>query len=119
MTRVFGARHCFRRSPEKKVGSSCSGRGGRRRRRTGVTTTGTIHPISHVNEVSTLNGCFYVVVVVVVTKDGRGSADLRSRGLCLVPVACTEDVTRSNGADLWSPAMGSGSRGGSSSSSKH
>ncbi|CAL9123776.1 unnamed protein product [Musa textilis] len=50
---------------------------------------------------------------VVVTKD------LRSRGLCLVPVACAEDVTRSNGADLWSPAMGSGGGGSSSSSSKH
>ncbi|MQL87643.1 hypothetical protein Taro_020183 [Colocasia esculenta] len=34
--------------------------------------------------------------------------DLRSRGLCLVPVACTAQVAASNGADLWSPAaMGS------------
>ncbi|GKV43201.1 hypothetical protein SLEP1_g50522 [Rubroshorea leprosula] len=32
--------------------------------------------------------------------------DLRSRGLCLVPVACTVHVESSNGADFWSPAMG-------------
>ncbi|KAF8404941.1 hypothetical protein HHK36_009836 [Tetracentron sinense] len=32
--------------------------------------------------------------------------DLRSRGLCLVPVACTVHVANSNGADFWSPAMG-------------
>ncbi|XP_064963097.1 transcription factor bHLH113-like isoform X3 [Musa acuminata AAA Group] len=38
-------------------------------------------------------------------QDGRGN-DLRSRGLCLVPISCTEHVTNSNGADLWSPAMG-------------
>ncbi|KAJ8460012.1 hypothetical protein OPV22_032938 [Ensete ventricosum] len=36
--------------------------------------------------------------------DGREKNDLRSRGLCLVPVASTEHVARSNGADLWSPA---------------
>ncbi|KAL4303361.1 hypothetical protein GQ457_10G020490 [Hibiscus cannabinus] len=34
---------------------------------------------------------------------GKG---LKSRGLCLVPVACTLHVTKSNGADFWSPAMG-------------
>lgn len=43
--------------------------------------------------------------------------DLRSRGLCLVPVSCTEHVANSNGADLWSPAMGS--TNSSSSSTKH
>lgn len=32
--------------------------------------------------------------------------DLRSRGLCLVPVSCTELVANSNGADLWSPTIG-------------
>ncbi|EEF34877.1 transcription factor, putative [Ricinus communis] len=31
--------------------------------------------------------------------------DLRSRGLCLVPVECTAHVASSNGADYWSPAM--------------
>ncbi|KFK39275.1 hypothetical protein AALP_AA3G223200 [Arabis alpina] len=30
--------------------------------------------------------------------------DLRSRGLCLVPVSSTVHVENSNGADLWSPA---------------
>ncbi|KAK8316541.1 hypothetical protein V6Z12_A13G049300 [Gossypium hirsutum] len=29
---------------------------------------------------------------------------LKSRGLCLVPVACTAHVENSNGADFWSPA---------------
>ncbi|WOK91648.1 transcription factor bHLH113-like [Canna indica] len=48
--------------------------------------------------------------------DGGGN-DLRSRGLCLVPIACTEHVTRSNGADLWSPAVRNSRC--SSSSSKH
>ncbi|XP_041013811.1 transcription factor bHLH113 [Juglans microcarpa x Juglans regia] len=30
--------------------------------------------------------------------------DLRSRGLCLVPVECTVHVANGNGADFWSPA---------------
>ncbi|XP_027366927.1 transcription factor bHLH113 isoform X2 [Abrus precatorius] len=30
--------------------------------------------------------------------------DLRSRGLCLIPVGCTIHVAGSNGADFWSPA---------------
>ncbi|KAK2664960.1 hypothetical protein Ddye_003534 [Dipteronia dyeriana] len=36
----------------------------------------------------------------------EGKDDLRSRGLCLVPVACTVHVADSNCADFWSPAMG-------------
>lgn len=31
--------------------------------------------------------------------------DLRSRGLCLIPVESTLHVANDNGADLWSPAM--------------
>ncbi|KAL5576474.1 hypothetical protein UlMin_018173 [Ulmus minor] len=34
--------------------------------------------------------------------------DLRSRGLCLVPVSCTQQVGSDNGADYWAPAYGSG-----------
>ncbi|XP_019426899.1 PREDICTED: transcription factor bHLH113 isoform X1 [Lupinus angustifolius] len=30
--------------------------------------------------------------------------DLRSRGLCLIPMECTVHVASSNGADFWSPA---------------
>lgn len=30
--------------------------------------------------------------------------DLRSKGLCLIPVGCTLHVADSNGADFWSPA---------------
>ncbi|XVE52064.1 hypothetical protein DITRI_Ditri02bG0090900 [Diplodiscus trichospermus] len=30
--------------------------------------------------------------------------DLRSRGLCLVPVSCTQQVGSDNGADYWAPA---------------
>ncbi|GMI97740.1 BASIC HELIX LOOP HELIX 68, PERICYCLE FACTOR TYPE-A 3 [Hibiscus trionum] len=32
--------------------------------------------------------------------------DLRSRGLCLVPVSCTLHVGSDNGADYWAPAFG-------------
>lgn len=35
-----------------------------------------------------------------------GKQDLRSRGLCLVPVSATLSVTNDNGADYWSPALG-------------
>ncbi|VVA18694.1 PREDICTED: mRNAion factor [Prunus dulcis] len=34
--------------------------------------------------------------------------DLRSKGLCLVPVSCTQHVGSDNGADYWAPAYGSG-----------
>ncbi|XP_044496047.1 transcription factor bHLH68-like isoform X2 [Mangifera indica] len=34
--------------------------------------------------------------------------DLRSRGLCLVPVSCTQQVGSDNGADYWAPALGGG-----------
>ncbi|OAY78353.1 Transcription factor bHLH68 [Ananas comosus] len=36
--------------------------------------------------------------------------DLRSRGLCLVPVSCTLHVGSDNGADYWAPAFGNGYR---------
>ncbi|XP_072952249.1 transcription factor bHLH113-like isoform X3 [Typha angustifolia] len=45
------------------------------------------------------------------------TSDLRSRGLCLVPVSSTEHVANSNGADLWSPALAKNNF--SSSSKKH
>lgn len=35
---------------------------------------------------------------------GEARKDLRSRGLCLVPVECTLHVANSNGADFWSAA---------------
>lgn len=38
---------------------------------------------------------------------GKKVRDLRSRGLCLVPVSSTVHVENSNGADLWSPATAS------------
>ncbi|KAI9128529.1 hypothetical protein K1719_000012 [Acacia pycnantha] len=34
--------------------------------------------------------------------------DLKSRGLCLVPVSCTLQVGSDNGADYWAPAFGGG-----------
>ncbi|MED6118865.1 hypothetical protein PIB30_006653 [Stylosanthes scabra] len=34
--------------------------------------------------------------------------DLRSRGLCLVPVSFTQHVGNENGADFWAPAYGGG-----------
>ncbi|KAM6558250.1 hypothetical protein CsatA_027489 [Cannabis sativa] len=39
--------------------------------------------------------------------ENGGRKDLRSRGLCLIPVECTLHVADTNGADLWSPAMAS------------
>uniref|UniRef100_A0A5B7CC38 Putative transcription factor bHLH68 n=1 Tax=Davidia involucrata TaxID=16924 RepID=A0A5B7CC38_DAVIN len=36
--------------------------------------------------------------------------DLRSRGLCLVPLSCTQQVGSENGADYWAPALGGGFR---------
>ncbi|XP_039000713.1 transcription factor bHLH68-like isoform X2 [Hibiscus syriacus] len=36
--------------------------------------------------------------------------DLRSRGLCLVPVSCTLHVDSDNGADYWAPVFGGGFR---------
>ncbi|THF97322.1 hypothetical protein TEA_013077 [Camellia sinensis var. sinensis] len=38
--------------------------------------------------------------------EGNSRKDLRSRGLCLVPIECTEHIANNNGADFWSPAMG-------------
>ncbi|KAG2306260.1 hypothetical protein Bca52824_026008 [Brassica carinata] len=38
---------------------------------------------------------------------GKKVRELRSRGLCLVPVSSTVHVENSNGADLWSPATAS------------
>ncbi|XP_071723671.1 transcription factor bHLH68-like [Rutidosis leptorrhynchoides] len=36
--------------------------------------------------------------------------DLRSRGLCLVPVSCTMHVGSDNGADYWAPTLNGGFR---------
>ncbi|KAL5729145.1 hypothetical protein ACHQM5_002135 [Ranunculus cassubicifolius] len=36
--------------------------------------------------------------------------DLKSRGLCLVPVSCTLQVGSDNGADYWAPTLGGGFR---------
>ena len=37
--------------------------------------------------------------------EGDARMEMRSRGLCLVPVECTVHVENTNGADFWSPAM--------------
>lgn len=34
-------------------------------------------------------------------KGCEAGTDLRSRGLCLVPISCTRNVTNNNGADYW------------------
>ncbi|KAK8608443.1 hypothetical protein V6N13_023867 [Hibiscus sabdariffa] len=42
-------------------------------------------------------------------KQEQKPKDLRSRGLCLVPVSCTQQVGSDNGADYWAPpAFGGG-----------
>ncbi|KAJ1388761.1 Myc-type, basic helix-loop-helix [Sesbania bispinosa] len=38
----------------------------------------------------------------------KEAQDLRSRGLCLVPVSCTQHVGNETGADYWAPAYGTG-----------
>lgn len=40
--------------------------------------------------------------------DDETRKDLRSRGLCLVPVSFTMHVGSDNGADLWAAALGGG-----------
>lgn len=40
--------------------------------------------------------------------EGNKAKNLKSRGLCLVPVSCTQHVGSENGADYWAPAFGSG-----------
>ncbi|CAA6667727.1 unnamed protein product [Spirodela intermedia] len=39
----------------------------------------------------------------LLSKAPAGEPSLRSRGLCLVPVARTLAIARSNGADIWAP----------------
>ncbi|KAG7023597.1 Transcription factor bHLH68, partial [Cucurbita argyrosperma subsp. argyrosperma] len=41
-------------------------------------------------------------------QEEEGEKDLRSRGLCLVPVSCTLQVGSENGADYWAPTFGGG-----------
>ncbi|CAA6666003.1 unnamed protein product [Spirodela intermedia] len=43
-------------------------------------------------------------------KEVEDGADLKSRGLCLVPVSCTLHVGNDNGADYWAPSLGGGFR---------
>ncbi|KAI3473936.1 hypothetical protein Pfo_028393 [Paulownia fortunei] len=38
--------------------------------------------------------------------DEEPKKDLKSRGLCLVPISCTVDVGSEDGADYWAPAFG-------------
>ncbi|KAI4325303.1 hypothetical protein MLD38_030715 [Melastoma candidum] len=44
----------------------------------------------------------------LISGDTVQPTDLRSRGLCLVPVSCTAQVGNDNGADYWAPAFGGG-----------
>ncbi|KAL1551525.1 transcription factor bHLH68-like isoform X3 [Salvia divinorum] len=38
------------------------------------------------------------------SQDSQGRSDLRSRGLCLVPISCTQHVGNETGADYWATA---------------
>ncbi|XP_042052728.1 transcription factor bHLH68-like isoform X3 [Salvia splendens] len=43
------------------------------------------------------------------SQDSQGQSDLRGRGLCLVPISCTQHVGNENGVDYWAPtAFGGG-----------
>ncbi|URD89861.1 ethylene-responsive protein related [Musa troglodytarum] len=46
----------------------------------------------------------YLQTTVTETVEERECYSLRSRGLCLMPVASTLKIAQSNGADLWAPA---------------
>ncbi|KAG6523331.1 hypothetical protein ZIOFF_013187 [Zingiber officinale] len=59
----------------------------------------------------------FVEEIAAEEEEARRIDDLRSWGLCLVPVSCAELVTSSNGADFWSPAMATTTGGSKSSSS--
>lgn len=53
------------------------------------------------------------LIYVQESQDRGGLKDLRSRGLCLVPISCTQHVGNDNiiGADYWAPpppALGGG-----------
>lgn len=49
----------------------------------------------------------YVLQKLDKSKDGDGSRqDLRSRGLCLVPVSSTFPVTHETAVDFWTPTFG-------------
>nr|QDH08931.1 transcription factor bHLH113-like isoform X1 [Cymbidium sinense] len=37
-------------------------------------------------------------------QNGEESYSLKTRGLCLIPVAATVQIARSNGADIWAPS---------------
>ena len=60
--------------------------------------------------------CFLILTCVVLLlltnqeSEEEAKKDLRSRGLCLVPVSCTLQVGSDNGADYWAPAFGGGFR---------
>lgn len=47
-------------------------------------------------------------------REGRGDdsakCDLRSRGLCLMPLSSTQHVANNNGADFWASGIGGGTR---------
>ncbi|KAH0460142.1 hypothetical protein IEQ34_010805 [Dendrobium chrysotoxum] len=41
--------------------------------------------------------------VYLMAQHGEDFYSLKSRGLCLIPVAATVQIARSNGADIWAP----------------
>jgi hypothetical protein len=52
--------------------------------------------------------CYYGITIHVYTQgvenEEVSKKDLRSRGLCLVPVSCTSHFGGDNAADYWAPA---------------
>ncbi|KAK6153645.1 hypothetical protein DH2020_013284 [Rehmannia glutinosa] len=58
------------------------------------------HPHHSVQE----RNCLFPEEAAGQDSQSRGVKDLRSRGLCLVPISCTENVGNDNGADYWAPA---------------
>lgn len=66
--------------------------------------------ISDIVEQNDLIISYYAVVIKQDSHQDHKAKDLRSKGLCLVPVSCTQNVGGdiNIGADYWAPAYGSG-----------
>jgi len=58
----------------------------------------------------TLNCFSFLVLLLQDGVDREQKKDLRSRGLCLVPISFTLHVGSDNGADYWAPTFGGGFR---------
>ncbi|XP_078432633.1 basic helix-loop-helix (bHLH) DNA-binding superfamily protein [Wolffia australiana] len=110
---------------EKRLKTSCGGRGGSAKERKdrfgeqvaalqqlvspfGKTDTASVLQDTHsyiqfLHEQLQVLSTPYLRSKTPADQTQEGEMTLRSRGLCLVPVAKTLAIARSNGADIWAP----------------